>query len=900
MKAFRLPLLFLFLVMSSRGTSAAEFSVRSPDGDVVVEIAASKSEIVYSLSWMGAQVLRESRISLFEDAEYASFEIVEQTIDHSWKPVWGQFSEVRDHCNQVRLHFDASGVRGTLICQVYDHGVGFRFEVPAQQGLDGRDVNFDFEYAAAGDFSGYFPKGEGMPIGPLALSDWAMDEELSNKALSLPAVFEIGGGRHMGIVESDLYSAKPFASAKVSVRNEDRKLASIVSAKASAAGFVTPWRVIMLSDGLGDLITNTVPLNLAAPCEIADTSWIKPGKGLWDWRIHGYDNGEFVYGIDTRSYLRLIDFASKNGIEYLTIDDHWFKEAKDGEMKISPDVDIEKVVDYATEKGVRIILYYDRHKGDFGDDKLFSFYKSLGASGMKYGFVGNDAAFTRNSIEQAAQEEQIIFFHDGPTPMTGVYRTFPNAITREYCHAQQDSRRAFSPEGFLKMAMINALSGPLDQANGNFGIRSINAGERLKGPRKLNTYISTVTSEVARTLVIFSGLITLPDAPEEYSKKSDLFQFLKRMPATWDETKIVNCKMGQYITTARRSKDTWFVGSVNNEEPRDLLIDLDFLEPGVSYEATLFEDTEESHGIENPEVYRVSKKVVQASDSITASMALGGGHAMILTPIIEPSRSLVYKSIDGVDLKMHVFEPEGHQSGDTAPAVVFFFGGGWVGGTPKQFYEQARDLAERGVVAFSAEYRIKQDHDTSPFESVKDAKSAVRWLRQHASELGIDPDRIVASGGSAGGHIAACTGVISGMEDAGEDLSVSSLPNAMILYNPVIDTTEKGYGLEKVGEARKTEISPCDHVRPGIAPTLLLHGTADTTVPFENAERFARLMKEAGNRCDLVSYEGEKHGFFNGPFFRPTIKNRALYENTMKHSIEFLVSLGYIGEGDEN
>ena len=219
---------------------------------------------------------------------------------------------------------------------------------------------------------------------------------------------------------------------------------------------------------------------------------------------------------------------------------------------------------------------------------------------------------------------------------------------------------------------------------------------------------------------------------------------------------------------------------------------------------------------------------------------------------LKPDSELVYKTVDDVKLKLFCFHPDGYQPTDKRSAIVFFFGGGWNSGTAKQFFEQARFFADRGMVAMSAEYRVKKRNRTTPFECAKDGKSAIRYLRQHAEELGIDPNQIVASGGSAGGHVAACTGVIKDFDETGEDLSVSSIPNAMILFNPVLDTTAKGFGLKAVGESRQTEISPCHHVRSGIVPTLVFHGTADTTVPFENAERFTRLMKENGNVLSLI------------------------------------------------
>lgn len=262
---------------------------------------------------------------------------------------------------------------------------------------------------------------------------------------------------------------------------------------------------------------------------------------------------------------------------------------------------------------------------------------------------------------------------------------------------------------------------------------------------------------------------------------------------------------------------------------------------------------------------------------------------------IKPDAVHAYKIVGDVTLKLHTFSPADVEPSDHRAAVVFFFGGGWAGGDPKQFYEQARALADRGLVAFSADYRVKSRHGTAPLECVEDAKSAIRWVREHAAELGVDPDRIVAAGGSAGGHIAACTGLITGSEAAGEAQEISSAPNAMILFNPVLDTTEEtGFGWQRFAPERRVALSPSHRVRPGIVPTLIMHGTADKTVPFEQAERFTRLMQEAGNWCELVPFAGRGHGFFNGTFYRPK-NDPADYESTMKHANVFLTTHGFFG-----
>lgn len=604
--------------------TAAPATVQSPDGEIEASFELKDGLLFYSVSKGGEPVIGASQLEIISKAKMTFVDKSVRENDSSWKPTWGQFSTIRDHHNELTLEMKAGDMPVTLLCRAFDTGVGVRF-VLSNESKD-KGLAFYSAYRLLEKEGDYFsPKGESGVSGPLKLNEL--------KGVKVPLVLERKDGVAIAVLESDIYSAAGFGAAKMHYNQELQALVSTNKATSSGAGQVTPWSVILIGNSIGDLTVNTVTLNLAAPCVLEDTSWIEPGKGLWDWRVHGYKVGDFVYGINTESCMRFIDFCSEQGLEYFTLDDHWFKSAMDGKMVVAPEVDIEKIMSYAKKKGVKIKLYYDRKKGNFGDDMLFSHYSGLGASGMKYGFMGNKTDFTRSAIEAAAKYKMVINFHDGPVPMAGIERTLPNLISREYCHAQQDSRRAYTPETFLKMVMVNALIGPLDMANGNFGINSINAGERQKGPRKKNTYISTVTSEVARTLVVYSGLITLPDAPEEYLKKADLFEFLKVMPATWDDTKVLNAKIDSYITIARRSGDAWFVGSVNNQTERSLEVTLDFLDAGKRYEATLYQDTPDSHGLNNPEVYEINTTTVTRGDVIKAKMAVGGGHAMILKPI---------------------------------------------------------------------------------------------------------------------------------------------------------------------------------------------------------------------------------------------------------------------------
>jgi acetyl esterase/lipase len=223
--------------------------------------------------------------------------------------------------------------------------------------------------------------------------------------------------------------------------------------------------------------------------------------------------------------------------------------------------------------------------------------------------------------------------------------------------------------------------------------------------------------------------------------------------------------------------------------------------------------------------------------------------------------SFVYKEIDGNKLEMVMYKPQVAE-GVKLPALVFFFGGGWVSGSPEQFDLQAKYFASRGMVVFCPDYRTKSRFGTTPFESVKDAKSVIRYLKSHESELGIDVSKIVVSGGSAGGHLAACTAVIKNINEETDDISVSTVPAALVLFNPVIDTGKRGYGQEKL-RGREFEISPVHHISPDVPITLIMHGRADTTVPYENVVRFKQLMKQDGNKCILVGYKHQAHGFFN-------------------------------------
>lgn len=247
---------------------------------------------------------------------------------------------------------------------------------------------------------------------------------------------------------------------------------------------------------------------------------------------------------------------------------------------------------------------------------------------------------------------------------------------------------------------------------------------------------------------------------------------------------------------------------------------------------------------------------------------------------------IIYKKVDTTELYMKVYRADSIYESNHHPAMVFFFGGGWTGGTTSQFEPHARYFSQRGITCFLVDYRVRSRQQTTPFESLKDAKSAIRYIRSHANDFHIDPSKLIAAGGSAGGHLAAATALIMGYNEHSDDTSVSCVPNALVLFNPVIDNGPGGYGFERIGE-EYSRFSPLHNIKKGAPPTIFFLGTDDVLIPVETAKYYQLVMNKVDSRCDLHLFEGEGHGFFNYKSFEN-------YKSTIVKSDEFLQSLGYL------
>lgn len=259
---------------------------------------------------------------------------------------------------------------------------------------------------------------------------------------------------------------------------------------------------------------------------------------------------------------------------------------------------------------------------------------------------------------------------------------------------------------------------------------------------------------------------------------------------------------------------------------------------------------------------------------------------LLSSSICSAQEQFLYKQIDTTKLYLEVYNPAHIDSSKTYPAMVFFFGGGWKSGNRYHFLNHANYFSKRGIVCFLADYRTETKNKTSPIESLKDAKSAIRFIRKNASDFGIDPTKIIASGGSAGGHLAAATALIENYNEDTDDMSLSCVPDALVLFNPVIDNGPGGYGYERIGNDYKN-FSPLHNIKKGAPPTIFFLGTNDKLIPVATAKYYKMVMEKAKGRCELLLYNGQGHGFFN-------YRNIEYYKKTVFEADRFLQSLGYL------
>ncbi len=653
----------LVLLLAATGfaatTTNSETTATSPSGKIKLTVTTTNGVVTWKATFDTKPFLLDSPLGVtIADTPLGAMTVVKSTTAtkrEEVKTAWGKTACYDNHYNELVLTLaETAGQKRTLrvVARVYDSGVAIRYEFPAdgQWPKTIKLANDTTTFRFPAGTTGWSYNGERDPAGPYPIN--------TIKSARAPMTLRLKGGLHAAILEAAIFKTSPIALKRTAADT----LLTVGGGGTLAPGDTTSWRVLLAAPNPGELLISPMPFCLNPPCAIKDTSWLKPGLAMWDWRAWGAKMSTGgKYGLDMASWRRFIDFASKHNVKYLVLDANWYghefdkksnpmtsrdyileqrgKGRKDYMAKVvapkdwKDPIDIPALIKYGKQRNVGIILYInDIARLNWNFEKTIKTYHAWGAAGIKYGFMrrrGSQKVLdTRTIVAMCAKYKLTCNFHDNPIPPSGDRRTYPNYFSREFCHSQSDAKRAFGPAGFCKTVFVSMLAGPLDMCNGLYTLKNP-APDR---PRIFTNVEATVVAETARVLITFSGMSLLPDCPEAYEKKADLFAFLSALPGTWDETKILHGRIGEYITTARRNGKQWFIASCTNEKARTLKIKLDFLEAGQTYTAKLYEDAPDADYKTNREAYRIRTITIKRGDTIDAAMANGGGHCIHITP----------------------------------------------------------------------------------------------------------------------------------------------------------------------------------------------------------------------------------------------------------------------------
>jgi len=480
------------------------------------------------------------------------------------------------------------------------------------------------------------------------INNITLSEIKEESLIGLPLLIEIKDGPYVAISEANLtdYAGMYLSGVSGLSNTLISKLSPLPSDNGvkvnGSAPHATPWRVIMIAPEPGKLIESNIILNFNEPCAIKDKSWIKPGKTAWDWWSGSVAKGvKFKSGMNTETMIHYIDFAGDYGLEYMLIDAGWYGNHREGKANITTpikEIDIEKIISHANDRGIGILLWVNWQSVRDQMDKAFPLYEKWGVKGVKVDYMNRDdqemVNYYHHVVKKAAEHHLIVDFHGAYKP-TGIRRTYPNLITREGILGLEYSKwsNRCNPEHEVTIPFTRMLAGPMDFTPGGFR----NATKEQFKPIRIEPMTQgTRCHQLAMYVVYESPLQMLPDHPSAYKNQTGI-EFLKAVPVTWDDTKVLNAKVGDYITVARKNGDRWYVGSMTDWNSRKLTISMDFLDEG-EYTAEIYQDAPDADKIATNAI--VKKVIVTSSDNVVINMAAGGGFAMILTPTKPDDKNL--------------------------------------------------------------------------------------------------------------------------------------------------------------------------------------------------------------------------------------------------------------------
>ncbi len=643
----------VILFILPKSVLAQEYITTSPDSSIKVIVKFDEA-IKYTVFVDGKPVMKESSLSLTVEGHGVLgknpkiIKSKKRSVDQVLKPELKVKSEfIKDNFNELELTFKG---KYAVIFRVYDNGVAYRYKTKFKNEITVLNESATFNFVGQNDI--YFPREKEFQshnerlyefgkLDTLAVDDLASLPTLiragkTNVLITETALLDYPGMWLTGSVGSALIAKfPPYAlEQKVDHRRwtDDRdirvsKPADFIAKTAGKRSF--PWRVICLAKDDADLITNQLTYQLAEPCKIEDTSWIKPGKVAWDWwnynNVYGVD---FRAGVNTDTYKYYIDFASEYGIEYIILDEGWY--VLGDVLDIVPNVDVQELINYGKSKDVGVILWVTWSSLDQKLVEALDVFKAWGAKGLKVDFMQRDDQWMVNYYERVAHEcakrELLVDFHGSYKP-AGLRRTYPNVLTREGVKGAENNKWAdyITPKHNLTLPFIRMVAGPMDYTPGAM-INAQKENFAITWNRPMS--MGTRAHQVAMYTIYESPLQMLCDNPSNYMREDETTRFIAQIPAVWDETKVLHAKIGTYIGLARRRGDTWYIGVMNNEVKRVLDIDFSFLEKG-NYEIDIYKD-----GINTDRYasdYKLETRQITNRNIIEAQLAPGGGWSAIIS-----------------------------------------------------------------------------------------------------------------------------------------------------------------------------------------------------------------------------------------------------------------------------
>jgi alpha-glucosidase len=634
---------------TAQPAAAKPLTVASPNGAIVVSVAAG-ADLRWSVDVGGRPVLLPSTIGLTLDGGRAIGALPKvrattaRSVDQVLRPVVRvKRAEIRDRFNERRIDFAGDY---SLVVRAYDDGVAYRFvtAIPGDVEVRAEDASFRF----AGDHGLYFPEETSFLSHQERSYKRLRIAEVGKRFSSLPAIVETDGPK-IAITEADLFdypgmdltggaepnSLKglfPYYPAKVELRRDrDENVVEREAYMARTRGTREfPWRVLVVAAADTTLLDTDIVYRLASESRLADTSWIRPGKVAWDWwNFNNVYGVPFRAGVNTETYKHYIDFAAENGIEYVILDEGWYKLGD--LMTQMPGIDMEAIAAHARQKKVGLVMWVIWKTLDLQMAQALDQFEKWGVKGIKVDFMQREDQWMVNYYERVAREaakrKLLVDFHGAYKP-TGLYRTYPNVITNEGVLGLEQSKWGdlASPDNAVTFPFMRMMAGPVDYTPGAM-MNATKADFKPIFNRPMSQ--GTRCQQLAMYVVYESPLQMLADSPSNYRREPESLAFLAGVPTVWDETRVLSAALGESILLARRSGVVWYVGALTNWSPRDVDVPLSFLDAGA-WEADVYRDGPNADRVAVD--YVREKRAVNPSETLRIHLAPGGGLAIRIGP----------------------------------------------------------------------------------------------------------------------------------------------------------------------------------------------------------------------------------------------------------------------------